>query len=316
MKKQTIILCMLWVVFTLSVKAQQDPQFSQSMFTQFQFNPGAAGSHDKVCVNAINRQQWMGFGDGSPVTSAFTIDAAIRPFGINSGVGLTIMRDEFGFNDDIGLKLTYAYRLTLSTGLLGIGVSGGVYNKSIEAEWYVPEGNQSLNPANDPAIPDNESAMAMDFNFGLYYSTDKMYVGLSSTHVNEARFEYEKGEPMLNRHYYVMAGYNVLLSNPQFEFMPSSFIQTDGATTVLSVSGLLKYNKKVWGGVSYRTDNAITAMAGVTLFDWVNVGYSYDFITATPLRSVNDGTHELMLGFCFDVKKDKSPKKYKSVRFL
>ena len=34
------------------------------------------------------------------------------------------------------------------------------------------------------------------------------------------------------------------------------------------------------------------------------------------MMEYNDGTHELMMGFCLDVKKDKTPEKYKSIRFL
>ncbi|MFC2104983.1 type IX secretion system membrane protein PorP/SprF, partial [Bacteroidota bacterium] len=83
----------------------------------------------------------------------------------------------------------------------------------------------------------------------------------------------------------------------------------------LAVNALIEYNKKIWGGVSLRTDNAISGIFGLELFKWVKVSYSYDFIVS-DLIEYNKGTHEIMMGFCLDVKKDKSPEKYKSIRFL
>jgi len=56
-------------------------------------------------------------------------------------------------------------------------------------------------------------------------------------------------------------------------------------------------------------------MLGAKLFDWVRVGYAYDF-SVSELSKYNQGSHEIMVGFCFDAKVDKSPKKYKSIRFL
>ena len=300
---------------TVLVTAQQDPQFSQSMFSHMTFNPGYAGSSGQVCATALSRQQWVGFGDGAPMSTAFNLDAAISPFGIDGGVGISLLRDQFAFNEDYGVNLSLAYKLGLGDGSLGIGVSGGVYNKALEAEWYVPESEFHTLPSGDPAIPQNESAMAIDFSFGLFYKTNDLYVGASATHLTQPEFDYASAKPSLTRHYYVMAGYSIPLSNPLLEFQPSAFLQSDGSNSQLSINTTLAYNKKIWGGVSYRTDNSIIAMAGVKLFDWVRVGYSYDIMTS-DLSSYNDGSHEIMMGFCFDVKKDRSPEQYKSIRYL
>lgn len=307
----------IYILFLLPVYsfAQQDPQFSQNMFTQMSYNPGYVGSEDKICVAALSRQQWVGFGDGIPKTSVFNFDAAISPFGISSGVGLSFMKDEYGFNENYGINIAYAYKLQIGNGSLGIGVNGGIINKALDAEWYVPDSEFHTNPNSDPAIPGNESAMVFDMGIGLFYSTQDLYVGFSSTHITEPEFEYEKGTPSLKRHYYISGGYNIALANPLFEIKPSLFVQSDGASTQMSINSLLVYNNKLWGGVSLRTDNSIIAMAGIELFNWVKVGYSYDIVTS-EMSSYNDGSHEIMVGFSFDVKTDKSPKKYKSIRFL
>lgn len=296
--------------------AQQDPQFSQNMFSKMSYNPGYVGSEEKICVAALSRQQWVGFGDGAPKTSVFNFDAAINPFGISSGVGLSLMKDEYGFNENYGINIAYAYKLNVGKGTLGIGINGGIMNMAIDANWFVPDSEfHNPNPNDDPAIPGNESAMTFDMGVGLFYRTQDLYVGVSSTHLLEPEFEYEKGGPSLKRHYYISGGYNIALANPLFEIHPSVFIQSDGASSQMSINTYLLYNKKVWGGVSLRTDNSIVGMAGIELFNWVKIGYSYDLVTS-DIGSYNDGSHEIMVGFSFDVKTDKSPKKYKSIRFL
>lgn len=297
------------------LKAQQDPQFSQNMFTQLLINPGYAGSEDKICVYALNRTQWTGF-EGSPMVTVLNMDAAINPFKIPLGVGLSLQNDELGFNKDLQLNVSLAYKQPLGNGNLGIGVKWGVANTSIStegSEWITP-----VDPVeNDIAIPVNgsEDMSLLDFGFGIFYKTQDLYLGISSTHINQAELKLDQSSTYLARHYYITAGYNLPLNNPLFEFNPGIIVQSDGKNSQLGVHGLISYNKKVWGGVSLRTDYAITGIFGVELFKWVKVSYSYDFVVS-DLMGYNDGSHEIMMGFCFDVRKDKTPEKYKSIRFL
>lgn len=297
------------------LKAQQDPQFSQNMFTQLLINPGYAGSEDQICVYALNRTQWTGF-EGSPMITVLNMDAAINPFSIPLGVGVSLQNDELGFNKDFQLNVSLAYKQPLGNGNLGIGVKWGVANTSIStegSEWITP-----VDPVeNDIAIPVNgsEDLSLLDFGFGIFYKTQDLYLGISSTHINQAELSLDKSNTYLVRHYYITAGYYLPFNNPLFEFNPGIIVQSDGKNTQLGVHGLVTYNKKVWGGVSLRTDYAITGIFGVELFKWVKVSYAYDFVVS-DIMGYNDGSHEIMMGFCFDVKKDKTPEKYKSIRFL
>ena len=47
-----------WVValfLSLSAWAQQDPQFSQNMFTKLAVNPAHAGAYDAICGTLLHR---------------------------------------------------------------------------------------------------------------------------------------------------------------------------------------------------------------------------------------------------------------------
>jgi type IX secretion system PorP/SprF family membrane protein len=296
---------------------QQDPQFSQNMFTRLSYNPAYSGSHGKICATALHRQQWYGFGDGSPEISVFNFDAAISPFGIQSGIGLSLIQDQIGFNNNLGANLSLAYRFEAWEGNLAFGVNGGLINYSLTPQWVIPSGT-SVHSSNDPNIPQEvKNKMALDLGFGVYYNTDAMYIGFSSTHLNEPTFEPAEGgvHPKIKRNYYLISGYNLPMEGTKFELNPSLMVQSDGTTSQISLNTHLTYNKKFWGGVSIRTDQTLTGMIGAKLFDWVKVGYSYD-LGISQFSKYNQGSHEIMVGFCFDVKTDESPKKYKSIRFL
>lgn len=309
---------MILSLVSMASYSQQDPLLSQHMFNLAALNPGYAGSSDMICLSGATRQQWMGF-PGKPVNSFFNANAPVKPFGINSGVGLSIVSDNLAFNNNLALSATYAYRLSIGTGTLGIGINLGLYNQALSATWYIPDvpGRTDIQqPDQDPSIPqEKESQIAFDMGFGLFYNTDNLYFGLSSSHINRPQIKYETANPYLARHYYAIAGYRFQLSNPLFEILPSAVFRTDARTNSFDISTLLRYNKKFWGGVSYRAGDAVIGIIGVELFNGLRIGYSYDF-TTSELGNSSTGSHEFSLGYCFSLSLDRVPQKYKSIRFL
>ena len=313
MKK--LIFASLVIIIALDMGAQQDPQFSQYMFNQMAINPGYAGSNDMICATLLNRQQWVGF-NGAPSSTVFHINAAIKPFGVSSGVGLFIMNDQAGFSKNLNISGSYSYRLDLGPGKLGIGINLGMYNQSLEPEWFIPDSDHHTDVNGDPLIPaNNESIFVFDMGFGLFYKTDELYVGVSSTHLNEPKFKYSEGTPFLKRHYYFTAGYNFQLPNPLFEILPSIQILSDGATSEISLNANTLYNKKFWGGVSYKVGSAIVGMLGIQLFNGIQLGYAYEFPTSDIIQGTT-GSHEFLVNYCFSLGMERSPRRYKSIRFL
>jgi len=263
----------------------------------------------------LNRQQWVGF-TGAPATTVFNISAPFNPFKIRSGAGLVVESDNIGFDRDISLLLSYSYLAEVGKGTLGIGISAGMLNKTLDPKWFIPEGDIFTPFSGDPLIPETkESFVALDAGLGSFYVTDKYYAGFSVTHINQPKIKYSKGTPYVSRHYYLTGGYNLQLPNPALELLPSVFVLSDGKVVQFSVTSLVRYNKKVWGGVSYRPGNALVGIAGIELFNGIRIGYAYDF-TISDIRKNTSGTHEFMVNYCFDISLGKSPTKYKSIRFL
>jgi type IX secretion system PorP/SprF family membrane protein len=311
LKKPVLILVSL--ILLSSAYAQQDPQFSQVMFNQNTINPGAAGSSDMISSSLINRIQWVGF-DGAPRTSALNVNSAIAPFGFKSGVGLNICTDNYGFNKDLGMNLSYAARLKTGKGMLGLGINGGFISKNINPSWISPEDYKT-----DEAIPQKkESSLNLDLGAGLYFNNEEMYFGLSVAHLNGTKMNSAAKTAHYKRQFYLTGGYILNLPNPSWQFNPSVYAVSDLFLSQISLSANVKYNKKFWGGVSYRMGrlgDAITGMLGIELFNGLKIGYAYEF-SMREISGYNDGSHEFMLGYTFSLKKERPPQQYKSIRFL
>lgn len=309
---------LIFLGFSLSFSgfAQQDPQFSMNMFGNMGINPAYAGSQGLTNASVINRQQWMGF-TGNPKTTLFSVNTPIKPFGINSGVGLSILDDRLGFEKNMSLNLSYAYRLSLGSGNLGIGISGGLLNKTLKGEWSIPDSDFHVSPGQDPAIPDGEEVgLAFDMGFGLFYNSDDFYAGLSATHLLEPTVDYGmSAKSDIKRHYYLTAGYNYNLPNPILEIQPSFLVKYDGASMQFDVNAMLIYNKKFWGGVSYRLGDAVVVMAGTELTNGMRVGVAYDF-TTSAIAAYSNGSVEFVISYSLEVGGNKATRKYKSVRIL
>lgn len=317
MKK--LILSISLIVVGAGLYAQQDAQFTQNMFNKLTINPGYAGANGGICATLLSRTQWTGF-DGNPKTNLFSADALIFN---KHGVGLTVFQDKLGIENSLVAKLAYSYHLTLGPGSLGIGLDAGLLNKSFGSDFIAVD-----DPTLDPSIP-NGGTSASSFNLGggLYYNIpNKMYVGISTTNLTAPELKDVAnggtGIGALNfsqaRHYYILAGYDWdIKQDKKWVLKPSILAKTDAASTQLDVNTLLMYNNLVWGGVTYRIEDALAILAGVNIpqLPGLKVGVSYDITTST-LGDYSNGSLEFLLKYCTNITKPPKREVYHSVRFL
>ena len=284
------------------------------MFNHLAVNPGSAGNQNQICASLIARQQWMGI-EGAPQTTLAAISTPITPFGIESGIGLTLLSDQLGFYNNFNMKFDYAYRLDLGSGKLGVGLGLGFENRSLQSiawEAFDPV------PQDHTIVQQDDSKLVFDMDFGAFYRNDKFYAGASITHLNGANVEFNtSGSTYLSRHIYLTGGYNFELKDPRFEIEPSIFFKTDGSSMQIDINTNLIYNKKIWGGVTYRTTDAIVALFGIKFGNNLKLGLAYDITTSKlGYNYGGQGSVEIFVGYCFNILKDKTPQKYKSVRIL
>ncbi len=314
MKTRALLLIAL-IIPAGVLSGQQDPVLSHHMFNQQSYNPGQTGMSGMITATALTRQQWVGF-PGAPSTMLFSASTPLNLFGMRSGAGMTVEADRYGYSSDIDITLSYSGHFAIGTGTLGGGISAGVLNKTIKPEWFIPGGPGHTPPSGDPLIPEsNESFLALDLSAGLFYQGLNYYAGLSVTHLNQPKIKYSETATFVSRQYYLTAGYYLQLPNPALELIPSVFIVNDGAATQYLATAIVRYNKKLWGGVSYRLSDAVTGLAGIELYNGLQIGYAYDF-PISEIRKGTSGSHEFVVSYSFDLSLGKSVTRYKSIRFL
>lgn len=287
--------------------AQQDPQFSQNMFTKLAINAGYAGSSDAICGTLLYRNQWTGFG-GEPKSVLATFDMPVDV--LHGGVGLTIIAsDQLGAEKNMNIRGAYAYRMDVGAGRLGLGVDFGYHQKSLDGTKFI------MNDQGDINIPTtNISGGTFDLGFGAYYNTERLYVGLSSLHLTAGDIKFGNISTKMARHYYLMAGYGVDLTS-SLTLKPMVQLKSDAVSTQVDLNANLSINNRFWVGASYRLQDAIVAMAGMEIIPNLRVGYSYDF-TTSDIKTYSSGSHEIMVGYCYKPSKNVKRQFHRNVRFL
>jgi type IX secretion system PorP/SprF family membrane protein len=304
-----------------SVLAQQRPQYSQYMLNNYLLNPAITGIEDYADVRLGHRQQWVGL-EGAPVTYYVSAHMPIgkeatrvrnRGRGIGStravklnrfstpyphhGLGIIALTDKTGPLRQSNLTGSYAYHLPLSNKVsISTGVTAGLMSRS-----FNPQEATFTNPF-DPSInSDYVNHSYFDLGLGMWLYSEDFFVGLSGAQLLKNRKDLNSteddgtGGARLQRHFFGTAGFKLRVT-PNFDVIPSVMVKMANPSPV-SVDVNLKgvYADRVWAGVSYRKDDAVSAMAGINISYIMDVGYAYDFNTS-DLNIANTGTHEIILG--------------------
>ena len=321
--KRKIVHIVLLLVMTLStavgVKAQQVPIFTNYTNSYAYANAGFAGMSEGINLLGLYRQQWAGFVDVdgnevAPQTFLLTGDMPFRK--LHGGLEFSVMQDKLGFENNVNVGLGYSFHVDLGGSTLGIGVAGTLLNRSLDFSQLKP--NSEL----DPLLQGlgEESAMLFDFNVGLFWQIpESFYLGVSVVNVLESMSQAlnDNAETSASfttdRTFYVLAGYPFQFEDlPYFTFVPSVSVMSDIASTQLNASAKVVYKNAFSLGVNYRPQESVGLMAGVTIKDFT-VAYSYDINT---MGLGVPGSHEIGLSYCFKLDLDRTPRDYRSVRYL
>lgn len=308
------ILAAVFVGLSSVAFAQQDVQFTQYYHNLAGFNPGVAGSNDAICLNVGHRSQWVGF-DNAPTTQAINADIPLSV--LHGGLLVSILNDQIGFFQDISAALGYAYQMDLGPGTLGIGFAVDFRNKNVkQAQWIYPDGTAG---SNDPSIlRPNTSAMTPELNFGIHYNAPTFFAGLSTSRLLQSEANFGGTARYKSKmHYYLTGGYHIPLEEYQLVLTPTALIKSDLNSNIsldLNVNAL--FQDKIYGGLGYRNQDALSLMAGYQILPSLRLAYSYD-ITTSALSGYSGGSHEIFLNYCFNIEiPEPIPGSYRNVRFL
>jgi type IX secretion system PorP/SprF family membrane protein len=295
-KKRVVLIAIGLFIGCSSVFAQFDPMFTQYMYNEIYINPAYTGSRGQVSAVGLVRDQWVGI-EGAPRTQTISIHG---PLGIDkNGIGLNLLHESIGDYNFIYTTGVYAHRVQFKKGSLSLGLSFGLINSQ--------ENNTSLSTkdVSDPLytvkVPNKLFGNA---GFGLFYYTDKYYIGLSTPRLMHNSLNGKTfGDFNLKQlHSYFTSGYVFSLQNGM-KVKPAVMIQNVyGAPLSIDFSVNAFINDMFRIGCAYRTGDAISFLGGIHFTPNLQVGYAYDYIIST-LNAYNYGSHEIFLAYDFSLKK-------------
>ncbi|PCH98241.1 MAG: hypothetical protein COB85_01905 [Bacteroidetes bacterium] len=297
MKNRILLICVFVSGFA-ALQAQQLPQYSQYLINDYVLNPAIGGSHDYFEAKSNNRFQWTGITD-APRTFILSMHGPLKYE--NMGIGGYIFTDVTGPTSRFGVYMSYAYHIKLTEKMkLSLGLFGGMLQYNVDGSKI------SMVDKGDPLSNQGvQSVYLPDAGFGLYWYTDKFYVGASVPQLLQNKLKLSDTTDILGTlksHFYVTAGYK-FQAGDKFQIEPSVLMKYVDPTPVqFDISARVIYDKMIWLGVSYRTMDAISFLLGYSYKELLMFGYSYDY-TTTELQNYSSGTHEIMIGFRFISKK-------------
>lgn len=278
--------------FTVVCSAQQDSQYTQYMYNTIAVNPAYAGSRGALSVFGLYRTQWVGL-DGAPETSTFSVNTPLNNSDL--GLGVSLVNDKIGPTNENTLSADLSYTVPTSETYklsFGIKATANLFNLDVNKLSFEDQG--------DPQFQDLRNKITPNIGAGVYWHSDKAYVGLSIPNFIETN-RYNGNDNAIFKdkiNYYFMAGY-VFELDYYTKFKPALLTKmVQGAPLQIDVSGNFMFNDKFVLGLAYRWSASVSALAGFQVSDGLYIGYGYDHET-TRLRKYNSGSHEIFLRFEF-----------------
>ncbi|KUJ59134.1 hypothetical protein AR687_24735 [Flavobacteriaceae bacterium CRH] len=273
--------------------AQQDAQFTQYMYNTISVNPAYAGSRGVLSIFGLYRTQWVGL-DGAPETSSFSVNT---PVGNNVGLGVSLINDKIGPTNENNLSADFSYSIpTSATAKLSFGIKGSANLFKLDPTKLTPEDQ------GDPQFQDFKNKFTPNIGAGVYWHTDKAYVGLSVPNFIQTN-RYDDNDVAIYKdkiNYYFIAGYVFDLDRYEtVKFKPAIMTKmVAGSPLQVDISANFMFNEKFVLGAAYRWSASVSLLAGFQITDGLYLGYAYDRET-TKLVNYNSGSHEIFLRFEF-----------------
>lgn len=296
MKK--LLLTLFIIAFSTTGFLQQTEHYTQYQFNQFAFNPAVAGTKSCIDIRTGYRFQWVGI-EGAPETGFINAHAPLRfgkknraSYGPKSGIGGQIKRDKFGPYSFLQINAAYALHVPLNMRWnLSFGASFGLKQGSYDAGVITTE-------LADPVIPNSSQSFLVfpDGKFGIWAADKRSYIGFSIHNLFGNTLKLSGTNMNLQRHFYFTAGRSFRLEN-KWSIIPSIFVLATARTPIdFHISAILDLDNKFDIGIGLRRTDAITAQFRVKLFNFISIGYSFDFVIS-KLGGNMWYTHEITGGF-------------------
>ncbi len=295
--KKLIILLIVFVGFN-NLYGQQTSLYTQYMFNPFLMNPALAGTVNYFQLRFTSRLQWVGFPD-APVTNSLSMFGPVSGKNKDMGYGGTVYNDVTGPTSTTGIRGAYAYNIPLNDEIhLSFGAALGLMQFKIDGTQI--SGMKDHEPSTD--VNTVQSFFQPDGMLGVYLYRTDFQVSFSADNLFNNKFDIDPeavGISKLERHFYLMGAYTYIFNRTWSAEGSAMFKAVTPVPVQMDVNARVIYQKIAWFGISYRTQEAISILAGYYFSHHIYVGYSFDY-NLTSIQQFSLGSHEIMIGYRFN----------------
>ncbi len=289
------------IVWSNTILAQQQGLYSQYMFNLFAINPAWAGEADALATSLTYRAQWVGF-EGNPTTQLLSIHSPLP--NKNMAVGLNIQNDEIGARKAPSIAAAYSYKARLSTNRhLSFGLQAGIIN--YQYRWQDLQYRQRTDPV---SFTTDGNKWIPSFDAGAMYIGPNSYIGLSATSINNSSIIASSASDARLRTFFNLVAARIWRLSDDWALKPGFLLRKSLESPYQADLNLsTRFRDLFWLTATYRSDFGAVFSTHIFVNRYFHFGYSYD-LPLNDLLSQQSGTHELFIGYDFNIYKSEAPK--------
>ena len=279
--------------------AQSEDIRALELFNTYDSNIAGAGMYGRNALTLRFRQQWVGF-EGAPKMQYISFH---RPLGEKMIIGGRVYSDEIGlFKRNIALA-SIGYVIENEAGKLSFALGGGINSQSFNVnEATLPENDDELNQLATNVVSPVILAAVL-------YRSENWFGGVEVTNLLKSSQTFlEQGIGKQDLHALAQLGFQKQL-NANWDLRPLIAVRWAEKSIVLPEAQVgFRYQKRIWLGAGMRLNGS-----GYGLAEWVmnrrfRLAYAHEW-NLNILQDVQQGSHELMIGFLFGKPTTNSPSK-------
>ena len=288
---RTAAFCIAFLFVAGSSQGQQQATYAQYMFNGLAINPAYAGSHQALSVSFLQRFQNVGM-PGAPTTQSLSIHTPLNNERV--ALGLLLVHDKISVINQTGINGIYAYRLPLKKhATLSFGLQAGI-------STYSAKYSQLTTYQPDLVFLQDVYQTRPNMGFGVYYSNDKGYAGVSMPHLMNNIFDHGSNFETVHQSMpIIVTGGYVFKLNWLLKLKPNFLFKVvDQRIVEFDVNANLLIDEVLWIGASYQMSKAVNWLVEFQVTEQFRLGYSYT-TSFGPIAQAELGSHEILVNYRF-----------------